>query len=644
MLETLMSLAAVATIAAAAYGLGRPLVRALGVGEDDGLAIGVWSIAAGLVAGGLAMVALGLLSLLSKALIGVFTLAAGFWGLGQLSRAYLERDERRRLGLATRPAPIDESPENQPPRWVSRGTMLLAAAAAIGSFVSAAAPPTAGDALCYHLELPKRFLLDGAITYLADHDNSTYPLLAEMWYLWALALDGSVAAQMVHWALGLLLALATALLAEPIVGRPWGRCAGCLMLLVPGVTNEMTAPLNDVALAAFTTLSLAAWNKAAVNDENPRWFVLAGWMLGAALGVKHLAILFAAAVGMAAAWQTWRRPDLRRKLLVGAATVAVVAASVGGVWYLRAAWHHGNPVYPFFHEHLASSQAAPTVRPTLPADKAPLGRTPWALAAAPWQITMHPERFGGRGHQLGLLFLATLPGLFVCRRLRGMDSLLIAAAAYFVGWFLLRQNVRFLLPLAPLLCAPVVWVWIEMRRMPVGPAVIVALVSLAIACIGASAAVKRCRDCLAVACGLESRESYLHRREPTYAAARIANALLPPDARILSQEHRAFYINARVTRENIYRRRTGYDRGIESPEQLCNRLLAAGFTHLLLAESLNDAGIRYNDTLVRLAAVGSRKQSNAAFDVLADYRFQDDDDAIRRYRLVALKPQSALAR
>jgi hypothetical protein len=54
---------------------------------------------------------------------------------------------------------------------------------------------------------------------------------------------------------------------------------------------------------------------------------------------------------------------------------------------------------------------------------------------------------------------------------------------------------------------------------------------------------------------------------------------------------------------------------------------------------LNDAGIRYNGTLARLAAVGSRQQSDAAFDVLADYQFQDDDDAIRRYRLVALKPQ-----
>ena len=38
------------------------------------------------------------------------------------------------------------------------------------------------------------FLADHAVRFLPDSDNSTFPLLAEMWYAWALALDGPVAA------------------------------------------------------------------------------------------------------------------------------------------------------------------------------------------------------------------------------------------------------------------------------------------------------------------------------------------------------------------------------------------------------------------------------------------------------------------
>ncbi len=631
MLDTLMSLLALTSIAAAAYGIGRPMVRALIAEEDDPIAIAVWSIAAGLVGAGLTLVVLGLLGLLSKAVIGVLTITAGFWGIGEISRGYLLRREIARLGL-TKKSLLADASWTQPPRWMKNCLVALAWIAAGGSLTAALAPPTAGDALCYHLELPKRFLAQRALVHLPDNDNSAYPLLVEMWYLWALALDGGVAAQLVHWGLGLLLALATAALATPILGRSWGVCSGCLILLVPGINNQMTAPLNDVGLAVFTTLALAAWRRAALDDESPRWFVLAGWMLGGAMSIKHLALVYAAAVATTAAWHAWRRPEQRQRLLSGAAMLAVVAVSVSGIWYLRAAVRYRNPVYPFFHQQLAGQG-----RPTLPADKAPLGRNPLALIAAPWQLTMHPDRLGGRSHQLGLLFLATLPGLFFCRRLRGIGTLLWIALAYFVGWFFLRQNVRFLFPLAPLLCVPVLWVWIEARRLPRLPGAIFVAVSAAMLCSAAGVAAARGTDKAAVVLGVEGRQEYLQRHEPTYLAAAWANAALPPNAHILSQEHRAFYFNSRVTRENIYRRRTGYDRRLSSPAALGRQLREAGFTHLLLAESLNDSGVRYNDSLSRMAVAALSSGKVASLEVLTDYRFEDRDGAVRRYRLIALR-------
>ena len=631
MLESLMSLLALASIAVAAYGIGRPLVRALLGGEDDPLAIGVWSVAAGLVGAGLVLIALGLAGLLSKAVIGVLTLAAGAWGIGEFSRAYLERRERAQLNPSP-PLPATGPRWSQPPRWIEHGLLALAAVAAGGSLIVALAPPTAGDALCYHLELPKRFLMQHSLAVLPDHENSTYPLLVEMWFLWALALDGGVAAQLVHWGLGLLLALATVVLATPILGRSWAVCGGCLVLLVPGVNNQMTAPLNDIGLAVFTTLALAAWRQAALDDEDSRWFVMAGWMLGGALSIKHLALLFVAASAPVAAWHAWRQPLRRRRLLLGAAAMGVVAVSVSGIWYLRAARQHGNPVYPFFQRQIAGEG-----RPTLPADKAPLGRGLLALASAPWQVTMHPERFGGRGHQLGLTFLAALPGLLFCRRLRGAGTLLAIAATYFGGWFLLRQNVRFLLPLVPLLCVPVLWVWIEARRLPLLPGLMFLAVMFAAAGCGAVAAAARAPSKVPVAVGWEGRQKYLQRHEPTFEAASWANALTAPEVRILSQDHRAYYFNAPVTRENIYRRRTDYARQISSPGELALHLKAAGFTHVLLAESLNDRGIRYNTTLSGLADASLASAAKNSLDVLIDYQFKDPDGAVRRYRLVALR-------
>jgi len=304
MFAQLLSLLALAVIALASYGLGRPIIRGLGVGDDDGLSVGVWSVATGLIAAGMLLAGLGLVGGLHPGLIGVLSLGACFWGVGQLFSGRRGRHEGTPTAesfLSGPPHEPQQAPWPQPPSWMIGGILLLAGLACLGSLVAALAPPTAGDALCYHLELPKTFLAERSIGYLPYSENSTYPLLVEMWYLWGLALDGGVAAQLVHWGLGVMLCLATVVLATPIIGRSWAWIAGSVVVLVPGVNNQMTAPLNDVALALLTTLAVAAWWQAVVAARSRRWFVLAGLAAGGALGTKYLAALFAAAVALAKA-------------------------------------------------------------------------------------------------------------------------------------------------------------------------------------------------------------------------------------------------------------------------------------------------------------------------------------------------------
>lgn len=628
MIASCLSLLAVAMLAVAAFGVGRPIVRGLKVAEGDPLSTGVLSLATGLIAFGLMLTVLGMTGCLYREVIGTVTLAAAFWGLGELGRANGERVVRAARRVSRKTPPTNSADE--PPRSVQRGMIALVAVASISAGIAALAPPTAGDALCYHLELPKVFLREHAIVYLPDSDNSTYPLLIEMLYLWALAIDGAVAAQLVHYGLGLLLALAAVLLASPIVGRPWAWLAGTLALLVPGVGNQMAAPLNDVGLAAFTTFALAAWWQACVEEEHPHWYLLAGFFLGGALATKHLAIVFAAVSAAVFAGYAWRQRASRR-VLAGAATALVVAVSVSGVWYLRSVWHHGNPIYPFLQEALADGG-----RPTFAADKTPLGRGLANLAAAPWAVTMHPDRFGGRGHQLGIVFLAVLPGLALCRRLRGLPLLLEICLGYLVCWYVLRQNVRFLLPLVPLFCVAMVWVTMESRRLPLWPRRLFAVAMAVMLLANATVGVRRARDRASVALGWESRDAYLARGEPSYELARWANSL-GPQVRLLTMEHRTFYFNCPATRENLYRRRTGYDRALASPRDLSRRLRDDGFTHLLLADSTSGPGIHYNQTLSRLVEQAMADDAGASLECLTQHTFEDADGAVRRYRLIALR-------
>jgi len=636
---TLVTLFIAGSIFLAAFGLGRPIVRGLRVLEEDLLAVTVWSIVVGLILAGTILALMGLLGILHVSYIAILTMMSGFWGAGEVIRDQIQRYERSRDPKTLTVDALDENNESSwpaPSRWLGRVVLALAAVACLGSLLGALAPPTAGDALCYHLELPKQFLAHNALFFHPYHDNATFPLLVEMWYLWALALDGPVAASVIHWGAGILLGLATVLLASPILGRPWAWIAGAVVVLVPGVTNQMTAPLNDVALALLLTLAVAAWWRVVVDQEDRRWLVLAGVAAGGALGTKYIALVFAGAMGATSCWMYWRRPRRRRALLEAAVTISILAVAFGGFWYVRAARHRGNPVYPFAGEIFA--QDAPHAKTTLPESKAKLGRSPLAAIQAPWQITMHPERFGGRGHQLGALWLVTLPGLFWTRRLRGLHGLLAVALFYGFFWFLLRQNVRFLFPILPMLALGTVWVWIEMRRLPALPRVLAATAQAGLLLAFALAAVERTTDRAAVALGLESREDYLFRAEPSYPAASIANVMLEPDDHILSQDYRAFYFNCRVTQESVFRRETGYDREITSPSQLSRRLRRAGFTHLLLAENESSRGIQFDPTLSRLAELEPASPALRPTVTLIDYRRGPDCDGVRRrYRLVMLR-------
>ncbi len=634
MLAQLLSLLAILVITLAAYGLGRPVLRGLNVAGEDHLTNGVWSVAVGLVLGGTLLAMLGLVGLLDRTLIGVLSILGCLWGIGQIVH------QRMLATLAGKPAPEPQpqtAPWAPPARWIRRTVLILAFAACGGSLIGALAPTTAGDALCYHLELPKTFLADHAIRFTPDSDNSTFPLLAEMWYTWALALDGPVAAGLIHWELGVLLGLATVLLATPIVSRPWAWLAGAVVVLVPGVSNQMTAPMNDLAFALMTTLSVAAWWRAVVAEESRGWFVLVGIAGGGALATKYLALVFALAVAVPTLWLVWRGRPRRRLVLQGVAVVSIVAVSFAGLWYVRAARHRGNPVYPFLSEVFAASDSPDRkIHETLPESKSPLGRNPVTMATAPWQVTMQPDRFGGRGHQLGVLFLAALPGLAFARRLRGLGILLAVSVVYATIWYLLRQNVRFLLPVVPMLSVAVVWVWIEVGRFPPLPRVVVGCLFGGVLVAFSIVALARCRDQLPVALAFESRDDYLSRSEPTWRAARLSNLIFGPKDHLLTQDYRAFYFDCRVTRESLYRRRVAYDRSVTDPRDFSRTLTEAGFTHVLLAENLNDQGIQYDPTLSRLTDAQLRENEADSMLQLGEYQFPDADGGLRRYRLVML--------
>lgn len=612
------SVLATATVAAAALGLGSRLAAALRSNVGGRCRQAIWETTLGFVVAGLAIALLGFAGRLCAEAITIGTAGCAVIGILRL----------RSLGKV---ATVDSSDERATAPLPRLQIVLLGCgfAAATASFVSALAPPTAGDALCYHLELPKEFLAAGRLVVPPDDDNAVYPLLTEMWFVWGLAVDGPVTAQLLHWVCGLLTAGTAAIAAWPIVGRAGAIAVANLVLVVPGINNQMTAPLNDVALAMLCTAAFAAWCRAC-DAPSRKAFAVVGLLLGGALGVKYTALVFVVAAAGAACRSLTVEPRRRRELGQGLAVAAGVALLTAAPWYVRAYVHRGDPVYPFL-----SAQTTTESPSAFPESKTPLGRGPTAVVLAPWSMTMEPDRFGGRGNQLGpllLMFAPFAPALW--RRKHGPTAACLVGG-YALGCVLLRQNVRFLLPVVPsglLLVAAGLGEtasWPRRVRWVASGATLVAVVLCA--AVPVARAVRHFR----VAVGWETRESYLARVEPTTELAAKMNALLPPEARLLSQEGRRFYLPRETTRENIFRRRTGYSREL-APGTLDDALRRYGFTHVLLAETEGSKTTSYDGTLSTLVDRETSRESTPRAPVFTASG-RDVDGNVRRYRVFELR-------
>ena len=504
MVASLVSILALILLAMAAFGLGRPLLRQLDLDGEDSLALGVYSIALGLTAVGAMLLSLHLAGWLYESVIVVFTMLSGCWGMIEICLVWLQSSERG--SWAIREVSFDDfrdhatmQPSRRPPRWLALGMAAAVAVIACCTLISALAPPTGDSPLGMQSERSRMLLLDHGLADAAtlagtackqavahrSEECARDPFAAPasfvgLWHAWAMALDGEVCSQLFHWAMGGLLALAVVLLAEPILGYSWAWVAGAVALMSPGVEPPHAVSLDGIPLAAMGTLAIAAWWRATMHGRSRRWLVVAGLTGGTAIAVNWSACLLLVPMAASWLWTWWRQPEQRRILARSAAMMTSLTVVVGGLGSL----------------------------PMLSAATSPQS----AAFAAAWRS------FGFEREildYLGVTLVAAAPGLCLARRLHRLGVIVsMASACILMGHFLNAEAM--LLAAIPPASIAAVWVWIEIRRFP--PFLLRTAVAAFACMLAATAAVPvvRSGDAIRVAVGLEDREEYLIRREPSF--------------------------------------------------------------------------------------------------------------------------------
>jgi hypothetical protein len=235
--------------------------------------------------------------------------------------------------------------------------------------------------------------------------------------------------------------------------------------------------------------------------------------------------------------------------------------------------------------------------------------------------------------------LLFFPALLIVRAPRRLWLLVGPGMVFMMLCLTQRQSTRFVLSSIGPMAVGVAWLahyWLARRALPAR--LLIGMLVL-VAAFEASLAVARARHGLTVVVGRESAERYLLRREPTYRVARWVGDHLPADARLIGQDHRAFYFPRPYTMELAHRRRTGLGTRGEPAATIVEELRKDGFTHLLICPPTPLSAVEFDPTLLTL--LDDWLEARAPL-----YRADvtDPDGVSRRYAIYALEGAQASGR
>lgn len=399
------------------------------------------AIATGMGAWGLWILLLGVLSMLRP----VPVLASAI-GAALISR----------VGLSGKPeAPRDTHDENlktRAGRILGAAFLLLSAAYLCIAAASALAPELSFDALNVHLPYARDSAASGSIRFAPNNWSSAMPALPLMTYVTGFLFSGVTLAKLFNALCYVLTGGVVYHFCRRRGSRLHGLAAAALFWSSPVALYEATTALIDLPFAlysAIAVLALLEWTRC----DDDAFLRLSAAALGMAFACKYhtgfwvLPVVLVMLRHLRAVRKTAVRACLPFLLRYG-----LIAFLLYLPWMLRTWIYTGNPVFPLANAFFRSPHFTPAMERASWAAFANegVGRSWQALLALPWTVSFHPGPFRGT---LGVgFFFGTLAALLRPKS-RQQRYGLAMAGVYFYTWALVAQEIRYLLPLAPLLAA-----------------------------------------------------------------------------------------------------------------------------------------------------------------------------------------------
>jgi len=328
--------------------------------------------------------------------------------------------------------------------------------------ICAALPVTSLDEMVYHLEIPKQILSVGYLPVFTDNVLTYYPLGPQMLFLYGLANSGETAARLFHVLYGALLLLAIYGYARTLLDRSGAFIAALLFATVPTVMVIGAWAYIDMNFTLYAFLALVGTlvyaEKREVGERHAvSWAVFAGIMAGAGWTVKYtglqLVLLLALLVLVAELRSRTQRLPLGL-IALGGIAFAMFVPYLARTWMIT-----GWPLFPF---GLGPFELTGAVNWSVEQSDLALA---WQrqygagyernlferLMSSVWVYTSASDNYTAYDGIVGPIFLLAPLALVVRRRAPQVVLLAVFALSFTFYWSITTTQVRFLIPLLPVM-------------------------------------------------------------------------------------------------------------------------------------------------------------------------------------------------
>ena len=487
-----------------------------------------------------------------------------------------------------------------------------------------ATPPVSKDALTHHLAVPKLFLKHGGIYEIPSMVASYYPMTLDFLYGIPLYFGNDIIPKYIHFTFALLTAWFIFTYLRKQIDTVYGLLGASLFLSTPIVVKLSINAYVDLGLTFFSFASIIYILKWIEKDFNIRYLIISSLFCGLALGTKYNGLLLLLILPCIIIYYS-RYGEERLKSLktVGYGSLFIcLALLIFLPWMIKNyLWTH-NPIFPLYDN---------IFNPQNTIDRSSFGifayrafvyqESWWEMLLLPIRIFFqgqdgNPQYFDGKLNPFLLIFsiISFWDSGNKNANIRKEKLILFSFICLFFIFvvFTTGLRIRYLLPIIPPLIVLSVFgirkmilvfkdISIESHQ-GIGKTFVIFLIFISfflnLNYIAEQFRYIRPFDYLT---GKLTRDEYIEKYRPEYAVMRYINENLPLDSRLLFlfMGNRGYYCDRDYIFDMTRNDSIFHQFVIQSndAEQIKNKLLKMGISHLIIHKGLLDKWIGQNFTM-----------------------------------------------